>query len=55
MSEKTNIGKKDTRQVDRLITKSVQEGRERFGGKEAEARYSPKVQRLKPGRKGKAK
>jgi hypothetical protein len=50
MSEKTNIGKKDTRQVDRLLTKSVQEGRERFGGKEAEARLSPRVQKLKPKR-----
>jgi hypothetical protein len=47
MSEKTNIGKKDTRQVDRLLTKAVQEGRDRFGGKEAEARLSPKTQKLK--------
>jgi hypothetical protein len=47
MAAKTNIGKKDTRQVDRLLTKSVQEGRDRMGGKEVEARLAPRDQQQK--------
>ncbi len=43
----TNIGKKETRQIDRLLTKSVQEGTHRFGGKDVEARASTKQHRLK--------
>jgi hypothetical protein len=48
----TNAGKKESRQIDRLLTKSVQEGRTRFGGKEVEARMGPKQHRLK-GRRAK--
>src|SRR5436309_3048706 len=43
----TNIGKKESRQIDRLLTKAAQEGTERIGGKEVEARTVPKQHRLK--------
>ena len=46
----TNVGKKETRQMDRLLTKAEQEGRTRLGGKEPEARLAPKQHRIK-GRK----
>jgi hypothetical protein len=53
MREKlTNVGKKESRQVDRLLTKAAQEGRTRMGGKEVEARMAPKQHRLK-GRRAK--
>jgi hypothetical protein len=38
-------GKKETRQADRLLTKSVQEGRDKFGGKDVEARMIPAEKR----------
>ena len=43
----TNIGKKESRQIDRLLTKAAQEGTDRIGGKEVEARTVPKQHRLK--------
>jgi len=43
----TNVGKKESRQINQLLTKAVQEGRERIGGKEVEARTVPKQHRLK--------
>jgi hypothetical protein len=46
----TNVGKKETRQMNRLLTKSVQEGVERMGGKEVEARMAPKQHRLRGSR-----
>lgn len=45
----TNVGKKESRQIDRLLTKQVQEDRTR-GGKDVEARTVPKQHRIK-GRK----
>jgi len=48
----TNAGKKESRQIDRLLTKVAQEGEQRFGGKEVEARMGPKQHRLK-GRRAK--
>ena len=48
----TNAGKKESRQIDRLLTKMAQEGEQRFGGKEVEARMGPKQHRLK-GRRAK--
>ena len=45
----TNLGKKEQRQIDRLLTKSYQEDMT-HGGKEVEARTVPKQHRLK-GRK----
>jgi len=38
----TNAGKKESRQIDRLLTKVAQEGEQRFGGKEVEA-HGPKT------------
>lgn len=46
----TNVGKKETRQIDRLLTKEAQEGPTRGLGKEALARTVPKQHRIK-GRK----
>jgi hypothetical protein len=43
----TNVGKKESRQANRLLTKAAQEGHDRFGGKEVEARMAPKQHRLK--------
>ncbi len=43
----TNIGKKESRQINRLLTKAAQEGIDRFGGKDLEARMAPKQHRLK--------
>ena len=45
----TNVGKKETRQIDRLLTKEAQESTTR-GGKEVEARAATKQHRIK-GRK----
>ena len=45
----TNVGKKETRQIDRLLTKEAQEGTTR-GGKEVEARAATKQYGIK-GRK----
>lgn len=42
----TNVGKKESRQIDRLLTKEAQEGTTR-GGKEVEARTVPKQHRIK--------
>jgi hypothetical protein len=46
----TNVGKKETRQMNRLLTKSVQEGIDRMGGKEVEARMVRKQHRLRGSR-----
>ena len=35
-------GKKETRQADRLLTKAAQEGRDKIGGKDVEARVLPR-------------
>ena len=43
---RTNVGKKEQRQIDRLLTKEAQEGRTP-GGKETEARTVAKAHRLK--------
>ena len=43
----TNIGKKESRQIDRLLTRAAQGGRPHFGRKEVEARMGPKQHRLK--------
>ena len=43
----TNIGKKESRQIDRLLTKAAQEGTDRIGGEDVEARTVPKQHRLK--------
>ena len=45
----TNVGKKEQRQIDQLLTKEAQEGT-KPGGKEVEARTVPKAHRIK-GRK----
>ena len=45
----TNVGKKEQRQIDRLLTKAAQEDMTR-GGKEVEARTVPRQRRIK-GRK----
>lgn len=45
----TNAGKKEQRQINRLLTKAAQEDQTR-GGKEVEARTVPKTHRIKGGR-----
>jgi hypothetical protein len=42
----TNDGKKESRQIDQLLTKAAQEGRSKLGGKDVEARTVPKQHRI---------
>jgi hypothetical protein len=47
--QQTNLGKKEQRQIDQLLTKEARG--ESIGGKEALARTSPKQHKLKPGKR----
>lgn len=46
----TNVGKKEMRQIDQLLTKEAQEGR-KPGGKDIKARTVPKAHRIKGNKK----
>ena len=48
-SRLTNVGKKEQRQIDQILTKAVNEDGTR--GKEVEARTAPKAHKLKSGRR----